>query len=116
MNENLFVKAIKVEEKSRNFDQVRRLLGALKDVPFDLLTVIALIPLNESNTKLLLNEFAPTIHTFAPFIDPIPVVGKFILLVTVNFTGDSDVFIPILPLVDEIPLVSKKPDVFFLIK
>jgi len=35
MNENLFVKAIKVEEKGRNFDHVRKLLGALKEVPFD---------------------------------------------------------------------------------
>jgi hypothetical protein len=35
LNENLFVKAIKVEEKSRNFEHVRKLLGALKDVPFE---------------------------------------------------------------------------------
>lgn len=35
MNENLFVKAIKVEEKVRHFDRVRQLLGILKDVPFD---------------------------------------------------------------------------------
>jgi hypothetical protein len=35
MNENLFVKAIKVEEKGRNFDNVRKLLGVLKDVPFE---------------------------------------------------------------------------------
>jgi hypothetical protein len=35
MNENLFVKAIKVEEKGRNFDRVRKLLGVLKDVPFE---------------------------------------------------------------------------------
>lgn len=35
MNENLFVKAIKVEEKNRNYDQVRKLLGALRDVPFE---------------------------------------------------------------------------------
>lgn len=34
-NENLFVKAIKVEEKNRNFAQVRKLLGALKDVSFE---------------------------------------------------------------------------------
>lgn len=33
-NENLFVKAIKVEEKGKNLDRVRSLLGALKDVPF----------------------------------------------------------------------------------
>ena len=35
MNENLFVKAIKVEEKGRHFDRVRQLLGILKDVPFE---------------------------------------------------------------------------------
>jgi hypothetical protein len=35
MNENLFVKAIKVEEKSRNFDRIRQLLSVLRDIPFD---------------------------------------------------------------------------------
>jgi tetratricopeptide (TPR) repeat protein len=35
MNENLFVKAIKIEEKSRNFEGIRYLLGGLKDVPFE---------------------------------------------------------------------------------
>ena len=35
MNENLFVKAIKVEEKIKNFENVRKLLGTLKDVPFE---------------------------------------------------------------------------------
>lgn len=35
MNENLFVKAIKVEEKGRNFDRVRELLSVLKDVSID---------------------------------------------------------------------------------
>ena len=35
MNENLFVKAIKVEEKGRNFDRIRQLLASLKDIPFD---------------------------------------------------------------------------------
>lgn len=35
MNENLFVKAIKVEEKSRNFEGIRQLLAGLKDVSFD---------------------------------------------------------------------------------
>lgn len=35
MNENLFVKAIKIEEKGRNFEAVRELLGVLRDVPFD---------------------------------------------------------------------------------
>jgi hypothetical protein len=35
MNENLFLKAIKVEEKTKNYDQVRKLLGGLKDVPFE---------------------------------------------------------------------------------
>jgi hypothetical protein len=35
MNENLFVKAIKVEEKGKNFENVRKLLGVLKDVPFE---------------------------------------------------------------------------------
>jgi hypothetical protein len=29
------VKAIKVEEKGRNFDHIRKLLGALKEVPFE---------------------------------------------------------------------------------
>ena len=31
----MFVKAIKVEEKGRQFDRVRKLLGVLKEVPFD---------------------------------------------------------------------------------
>jgi len=35
MNENLFVKAIKVEEKNRNFEGIRQLLAGLKDIPFD---------------------------------------------------------------------------------
>ena len=35
LNENLFVKAIKVEEKLRNFEHVRKLLGSLKEVPFE---------------------------------------------------------------------------------
>ena len=35
MNDNLFVKAIKVEEKGRHFDRVRQLLSVLRDVPFD---------------------------------------------------------------------------------
>ena len=35
LNDNLFVKAIKVEEKSRNYENVRQLLSSLKDVPFD---------------------------------------------------------------------------------
>lgn len=30
LNENLFVKAIKLEEKGRNFDKVRCLLGSLQ--------------------------------------------------------------------------------------
>lgn len=35
LNDNLFVKAIKVEEKGRNFEQVRELLSVLKDIPID---------------------------------------------------------------------------------
>jgi tetratricopeptide (TPR) repeat protein len=35
LNDNLFVKAIKVEERSRLFDSVRSLLGSLKDEKFD---------------------------------------------------------------------------------
>ena len=35
LNENLFVKAIKIEEKNRNFDHVRQLLGLLKDIPIE---------------------------------------------------------------------------------
>ena len=35
MNENLFVKAIKIEEKNRNFGNIRKLLGALQDIPFE---------------------------------------------------------------------------------
>lgn len=35
LNENLFVKAIKIEEKVKNYEHVRKLLGALKDVPFE---------------------------------------------------------------------------------
>lgn len=35
LNENLFVKAIKVEEKTKNFGAIRKLLGSLKDAPFD---------------------------------------------------------------------------------
>lgn len=35
MNENLFVKAIKIEEKVKNYEHVRKLLGALKDAPFE---------------------------------------------------------------------------------
>lgn len=35
LNENLFVKAIKIEEKLKNFESIRNLLGMLKDVPFD---------------------------------------------------------------------------------
>ena len=35
LNENLFVKAIKIEEKGKNFNRIRQLLGMLKDVPFE---------------------------------------------------------------------------------
>lgn len=35
LNENLFVKAIKVEEKVRNYGHIRKLLGALKEMPFE---------------------------------------------------------------------------------
>jgi hypothetical protein len=35
LNDNLFVKAIKVEEKGRNYESVRELLSVLKDVQID---------------------------------------------------------------------------------
>lgn len=35
MNENLFVKAVKVLEKLKKYDEVRRLLAELADVPLD---------------------------------------------------------------------------------
>ena len=35
LNENLFIKAIKVEEKMQNYNNVRSLLAALKDIPFE---------------------------------------------------------------------------------
>jgi la-related protein 1 len=35
LNDNLFVKAIKVEEKTRNYEYVRELLAVLNQVPID---------------------------------------------------------------------------------
>lgn len=35
LNENLFVKAIKVEEKMKNYDNIRSLLASLKDVSIE---------------------------------------------------------------------------------
>ena len=35
LNENLFIKAIKVEEKLGNFEEVRKLIAELADVPID---------------------------------------------------------------------------------
>jgi len=35
LNENLFVKAIKIEEKGKNVDKIRKLFGILKNAPFD---------------------------------------------------------------------------------
>jgi len=34
-NENLFVKALKVEEKLKNYDEVRKMLATLKDSPIE---------------------------------------------------------------------------------
>lgn len=35
LNENLFVKAIKIEEKARNIDNAKALLSTLRDVPIE---------------------------------------------------------------------------------
>ncbi len=35
LNENLFVKALKVEEKLKNYDEVRKMLATLRDSPVE---------------------------------------------------------------------------------